>query len=52
MSVTKANALLQCKKFQKMKILEIWAIDRTWPTLDNFTIIIFISEKNRYFKCL
>ncbi len=29
----------------------IWAIDRTWPTLDNFIILTIINENNRYFKC-
>ncbi len=34
------------KSFKKMIFLIFWVIDRTWPTLDKFTILTFISENN------
>jgi len=40
------------KSFKKSIFGEFWAIDRTWPTLDKFIILIFINENNRYFKNL
>jgi len=53
MSVTKTKCTLQCKKFQKMKFSKkIGPLIKTWPHWINFTILTFMSEKNKYFKCL
>jgi hypothetical protein len=38
--------------FKKSNFGEFWVIDKTWLTLDKFTISTFINENNRYFKCL
>jgi len=48
------NQVLYCnvKSFKRSNFWEFWTIDRTWPTLDKFTIFTFISEKNRYFRSL
>jgi hypothetical protein len=40
------------KNFKKSNFLGFWAVDKTWPALDKFCFFIFLSEKNRYFKCL
>jgi hypothetical protein len=33
-------------------VWDFWPIDRTWPTLDKFINLTFMSENNRYFKSL
>jgi hypothetical protein len=49
----KPNALLQCKKFLKVKFLGILAIDiEHGPHWLNFTILTFINENDTYFKGL
>jgi hypothetical protein len=47
MSVTKLNALLQCKFFQKNEFLRNFGpLIEHGPHWINFTILTFISEKN------
>ncbi len=52
MNVTRTKCPYNVKSFKKSSFWEFWAIDKTWPTLDEFIILTFISENNRYFKCL
>jgi hypothetical protein len=40
------------KSFKKSNLWEFWAIDRTWPTLDEFYCSHFYMQKKRYFRSL
>jgi hypothetical protein len=53
MGGTKPNALLQCKKVSKSENFgNFGPLIEHGPHWINFTILIFINEKNRYFKCV
>jgi hypothetical protein len=53
MSVKKLSALLQCKFFQKNEFLgNFGPLIEHGPHWINFIILTFISEKNRYSRCL